>query len=111
MRNNGTVSLSSMVFIVSSNAIILLLIWWVFRDYAYRAAYWRSMGFTPSTAYHPFSFVTSAIRGSTFIQGQLTIDWTQVLGAVLVIMDAAFLIGALRRRSGAEAAPAQFVER
>ena len=107
MSKNRIVSLYSIAYIVGSNAILLLLIWWVFRDYAYRAAYWRSIGFTPSTAYWPFSFVTSAANGSTYIQGQLTLDWTQVLGALLVVIDVAFLIRVLRRRSRAEAATAQ----
>jgi len=109
MSKNRIVSLYSIAYIVGSNAILLLLIWWVFRDYAYRAAYWRSIGFTPSTAYWPFSFVTSAANSSTFIQGQLTLDWTQVLGAVLAVIDVAFLIRVLRRRSRAKAAPAQSV--
>ncbi len=107
MSNNRTVSLYSIAYIVGSNAILVLLIWWVFRDYAYRAAYWRSIGFTPSTAYWPFSFVTSAANGSTSIQGQLTLDWTQVLGALLVVIDVVFLIRVLKRRSRAKAAAAR----
>lgn len=97
MQKNRTVSLQSIAFILASNAIILLLIWWVFQDYAYRATYWRGMGFTPSTSYSPFFFVTSAVRGSTHIQGQLTLDWTQVLGVLLLVIDATFLFGLWRR--------------
>jgi hypothetical protein len=106
MSKNRTVSVYSIAYLVGSNAILILLILWVFQDYAYRAAYWRSMGFTPSTTYWPFFFVTSAVKGSTYIQGQLTLDWTQVLGVVLAAIDVAFLIGVLRSRSRAEAAAA-----
>jgi hypothetical protein len=102
MLKNSRVSTSSLVYLVATNAILLVLIWWVFQDYAYRASYWRSMGFTPSTTYSPFFYVTSAVRGSTYIQGQVTLDWTQVLGAVLVVIDVVFLIGVLRRRSRAD---------
>ena len=106
MSNNRTISVYSIAYLVVSNVILISLIWWVFQDYAYRTAYWRGLGFTPSTAYWPFFYVTSAVKGSTYIQGQLTLDWTQVLGAVLVLIDAAFLIRVLRRRSQADASPA-----
>jgi hypothetical protein len=89
----------SIAYLVISNAALLGLIWWVFQDYAYRLAYWRSMGFTPTTKYWPFFYVTSAVKGSVYIPGQLTLDWTQVLGVVLIIIDAGFLIGLYRRRA------------
>jgi hypothetical protein len=91
-------SLVSAIPILVSNLIILALIIEILQDYAYRLSYWRSMGFTPSTTYSPFFFVTSAIRGSTYIPGQLTLDWTQVLAVVLAVMDAAYILGMVRRR-------------
>jgi hypothetical protein len=106
MQKSRTLSHASVAYVVGSNVILLALIWWVFQDYAYRASYWRGMGFTPSTSYSPFFYVTTAVRGSTFIQGQLTLDWTQVLGALLVIIDVVFIIGALRVRSRPKAVPA-----
>ncbi|MDA4122326.1 MAG: hypothetical protein OK456_03995 [Thaumarchaeota archaeon] len=103
-------SVRSLATIVAVNAVLLILIAWVLGDYAYRDSYWRSMGFTPSTSYSPFFLVTSAVRGSTYIQGQLTLDWSQVLGAVLVVFDVLFVLGYLRRRrepSIATAEPSQ----
>ena len=103
MSTKQSISAYSIAYIIVSNAVLLSLIWWVFQDYAYRVAYWRSMGFSPSTKYWPFFFITSAVRGSTVIPGQLTLDWTQVLAAILVIIDLSFLAGLLRRRSRSKA--------
>lgn len=89
---------SAIPFIIA-NIVILFLIYEIFQDYAYRLSYWRSMGFTPHTTYSLFFFVTTATKGSTYIPGQLTLDWTQVLAVILVIMDLSFLVGLLRHRS------------
>jgi len=99
LSTKQSISAYSIGYFIVSNAVLLTLIWWVFQDYAYRAAYWRSMGFSPSTKYWPFFLVTSAVRGSTVIPGQLTLDWTQVLAAILVIIDLNFLAVSVRRRS------------
>ncbi len=93
-----SLSVRSLAITVVVNVIFLILIAWVLGDYSYRDSYWRSMGFTPSTSYSPFFFVTSAVKGSTYIQGQLTLDWAQVLGAVLVVFDLLFVLGYLRKR-------------
>lgn len=95
---NGAVSYSSLAYVLTANAIILFLMGEIFQDYASRLAYWRSMDFTPSTTYYPFFFITTAVRGSTYIAGQLTLDWTQVLAVILVVIDVWFVVGILRSR-------------
>ena len=86
------------VKILVTNAVILLLIWEVFQDFQGRLSYFRELGFTPSTAYYPFLYITSAVNGSTRIPGQLTLDWIQVLAVVLVILDISFALPYVRRR-------------
>lgn len=111
MPTNPGVPRSTILYMIAINIVLLALIAWVFGDRAYRDEYWRSMGFTPTTSYSPFFYITSAVNGSTYIQGQLTLDWTQVLGALLVIIDVVFVIGVIRgrrrARAGTTAPPSQ----
>lgn len=84
--------------IIIPNLVIVALLWEVLLDQAGRLAYFRTLGFTPSTAYYPFFYITSAVDGTTRIQGLLTLDWAQVLAVALILIDAAFVIGFLRKR-------------
>jgi len=90
-----TVSAAKMII---PNVVILAALWTVLQDDAGRLVYFRTLGFTPSTAYYPFFYITSAVDGSTRIQGLLTLDWVQVLAALLILIDLALLIGFLRER-------------
>jgi hypothetical protein len=83
--------------IVVTNVVILAIIWAILQDDAGRVAYFQSLGFTTSTAYYPFFYVTSASNQATHIPGLLTLDWTQVLAVVLAILDVGFLLPVLRR--------------
>jgi hypothetical protein len=89
----------TMVKIAVPNLVILALIWEVLQDDAGRIAYFQTLGFTPTTHYYPFFYITTAVKGSTYIPGLLTLDWVQVLAVVLVVLDIAFAVGYLRRRS------------
>ncbi len=91
--------------IVIPNLVILAMLWAVIQDDAGRLQYFRELGFTPSTAYYPFFYITSAVDGSTRIPGQLTLDWVQVLVVALIVIDLALLLPLLRRRTSAEPTP------
>ena len=86
--------------IVITNVLILAIIWAILQEDAGRVAYFQSLGFTTSTAYYPFFYVTSASNQATRIPGLLTLDWTQVMAAVLVVLDAGFLLPLVRRSRG-----------
>jgi hypothetical protein len=85
--------------IAVSNLVILAIVWNVLQDDAGRTAYFQALGFTPSTAFYPFFYITSAVNGSIKIPGLLTLDWTQVLVAALIILDLSFALPYLRRGS------------
>ena len=89
---------SHLARIIVTNLAILAIIAAVLQDDAGRVAYFTSLGFTPSTTYYPFFYITSAVNGTTYIQGQLTLDWAQVLAVVLLLLDVGFLLPFLRRR-------------
>jgi hypothetical protein len=89
---------SQVARIVLTNAVIIGLISLVLEDDSGRLAYFRSLGFTTSTAYYPFFYITSAVNGSTYIAGQLTLDWVQVLAVALLVLDLGFVLPYLRRR-------------
>ena len=93
--------------IIVTNVVILAIILAILQDDAGRVAYFQSLGFTTSTAYYPFFYITSASNGATRIPGLLTLDWTQVLAVVLFVLDVAFFLPFLRR--SAAPAPAEKV--
>jgi hypothetical protein len=89
----------TMVKIAVPNLVILALIWEVLQDDAGRIAYFQTLGFTPTTHYYPFFYITTAVKGTTYIPGLLTLDWVQVLAVVLLVLDITFAVGYLRSRS------------
>src|ERR1035438_304050 len=88
----------TMVKIVVPNLVILAFIWEILQDDAGRIAYFVSLGFTPSTHYYPFFYITTAVDGTRYIPGLLTLDWVQVLAVVLLVLDVSFAVGYLRGR-------------
>jgi hypothetical protein len=89
---------SSVAQLVVSNVILIGLILAVLQDYASRIAYWRTLGFTPTTSYSFLTFITSATDGTTHIPGQVTLDWVQVFVILLVLIDGSFIYGEVRAR-------------
>ena len=88
--------------IIVTNVVILAIILAVLRDDAGRLSYFQSLGFTTTTTYYPFFYITSAVNGSTYIAGELTLDWIQVLAVVLIVLDVGFLLPFLRSRLASE---------
>ena len=80
------------------NAVLIPLFALISINYGLRGAYWGSEGFTYDTVRYPFFFITTATRGSTYIPGLLTVDWQQVVLAVIVVVDAVYAWSALRVR-------------
>jgi hypothetical protein len=89
---------TSLINLAVFNLIAVILASLVYSDRVFRVSYWLSLGFTPTTTYYPFAYITSASRGSTYIPGTLTIDWLQVILVVAVVVDGSFALGVLRRR-------------
>jgi hypothetical protein len=88
--------------ILVSNVVVLAVIWTVLQDDAGRVAYFQSLGFTTSTAYYPFFYITSAVNGSAQIPGLLTLDWVQLLAVALIVLDISFALPFLRRGRSSE---------
>jgi hypothetical protein len=97
----------TMVKIAVPNLVILALIWEVLQDDAGRIAYFQTLGFTPTTHYYPFFFITTAVDGNTYIPGLLTLDWVQVLAVILLLLDLSFIIGYVRRQRSTVASSPQ----
>jgi hypothetical protein len=91
--------------LVVLDVILASLLFLVEEDRASRVQYFQSLGFAPSTSYLPLVFITRAVRGSTFIPGLWTIDWSQVLIILLLFLNASFFYSELRRRSGTKRRP------
>ena len=90
--------------IIVTNVVILAIIWAILQDDAGRVAYFQSLGFTTSTAYYPFFYITSASNEATRIPGLLTLDWAQVLAVVLLVLDVGFFLPFLRRSAAPQPA-------
>jgi hypothetical protein len=98
--------LSSLINLAIFNVIALILADLVYSDRVWRVGYWENvLGFTPHTAYYPFFYVTSAVRGSTSIPGTLTVDWLQVILVIMVLVDGSFALAYFRRRRASPPVP------
>jgi hypothetical protein len=89
--------------VVIINVLLIPILVLITENYGLRTAYWVSEGFVPATTRYPFFFTTSAVRGSTSIPGLLSVDWQQVIIAVLVVVDGVFAWSALKDRVGERA--------
>lgn len=90
--------ITSVINIIVFNGMALILAALVYSDRVWRLDYWQSLGFTPSTAYYPFFYVTSAVRGGATIPGLLTVDWIQVIIVVAAVIDGGIAFSAIRHR-------------
>ena len=95
--------LTSLINIVVFNAVALILAILVYDDRVWRLNYWESLGFTPTTHYYPFFYITSAVNGSTYIGGLLTVDWLQVIIVAAVVVDAFIAFGMIKSRKAGPA--------
>ncbi len=90
--------ISSIIELVLVNAILIYLISLVRSDQASRLQYWDRIGFSPSSVYSAFTLRYPAVSGSVSIPGLPTLDWVQILFAILVVMDIYYVASALGRR-------------
>jgi hypothetical protein len=93
--------------VVVVNVLLIALLLWITGDYSYRAAYWGSENFSPTTIRYPLFLITSAVKSSTSIPGLLTVDWQQIVVLMLVVTDGVYLSGLLRDRRRNAPQPAQ----
>jgi len=94
--------LGSVFSIAVFNLVALVLASLVYGDRVWRVGYWQAEGFTATTTYYPFFYITSAVKGSTHIGTLLTVDWLQVILVVAVLVDGLFMLGLLRGRRHAQ---------
>jgi hypothetical protein len=86
--------------VLVANLILIALFFWISGDYDFRASYWATEVFTPTTVRYPLFLFTSAVKGSTSIPGLLTLDWQQVVVLLLVVTDLVYLSSLLRAFRG-----------
>lgn len=93
--------LLSVIEVLFVNAVLIVLLALITQNYASRLAYWAKPGdeFTPTMTRYPLFFVTAAVKGSTHIPGLLSVDWQQVVILVLLVVDAVFVLSAVRGRA------------
>lgn len=96
----------SLIEVLVVNGILIALFLWITGDYAFRASYWASEGFTPTMVRYPLFFLTSAEKGSISIPGQLTVDWQQIVPLLLAVVDAIYLSSLFRSRRRETLTPA-----
>jgi hypothetical protein len=109
-KASDPMKLLSLVEVLVVNVVLIALLLWITGDYGFRAAYWGTEGFRPTTVRYPLFLVTSAVKGSTSIPGSLTVDWQQVVVLVLALTDSVFLSSVLRRRRDSRAPAPQVSE-
>ena len=86
------------VGLVTLNGLMFLAYYLVQQDLIVRKAYWLSLGFVPSMSYSFLTYTLTATRGSLFIPGLLTFDWSQLALLVAIAADAIALISIVLSR-------------
>jgi hypothetical protein len=75
------------------DVILLVFAYFVQEDLTWRNDYATSHGATVSTSYSLFTRTFQMVRNETTLRSPPTLDWLQVVIAVLIIANVAFLFG------------------
>jgi hypothetical protein len=97
-RKPTQMKLLALTEVLLVNVLLIALLFWITSDYGFRAAYWGSEGFTPSTMRYPLFLITSASKGPILIPGLITVDWQQVVVIALVAIDGLYAWSAFTGR-------------
>jgi hypothetical protein len=100
----GMVKVLPLLEVLVANLILIALFFWITADYDFRASYWATEVFTPTTVRYPLFLITSAVKPSTTIPGLFTLDWQQIIVLLLVVTDAVYIWSLLRPLKGSRPA-------
>ncbi len=85
--------------VLAADAVLLAAEYFALQDLGFRSAYAASKGFTPSYSYSIFTqFFTMLGRGLT-LESPPTLDWVQLLFALLVALNLQYLYRITRMRA------------
>ena len=89
------------------DALILVLLYFIFQDLAWRTSYAESEGFTLHTTFLPLiRFPTITGNVQTPLASPAVLDWAQVLFILLVIVNVSYIFSAIKERRRNESEPA-----
>jgi hypothetical protein len=80
------------------NLLLIPAVYFALADLASRLQYFRAVGFSPEVAYSLFTYSLPISKASVSYPGIPTMDWSQVLLVVLVLIDGNFVIEMFLRR-------------
>jgi hypothetical protein len=89
--------------VIAVDLLLLVSIVYVLEDLQWRAAYAASAhghtaGYTPSFSYSFFTQVFTMSRGGASLSSPLTLDWIQLLGIALVLLNGWLLYSTYTKR-------------
>jgi len=87
---------SGIVKVLLVDLVLVVFAYFVLQDLAWRDSYAASRGYSAVTA---FSLLTRRLdlkNGATSLVSPFTLDWIQVVIALLIIVNVAYVFGAVR---------------
>ena len=93
------------------DALVLVALFYVNADWQWRIAYAASphghtSGYVPSFSYSLFTQIFTMSSSGVSLASPLTLDWIQVLGVALVIINGWYLYSTYAKRKTPPASPA-----
>lgn len=78
------------------DAVLLVFAYYVLQDLSWRDSYAASRGFSASTSFSLLTRRLELTSGGTTLVSPPTLDWIQVVIALLIIVNVAYVVGVLR---------------
>ena len=97
---------STIVEAIVINGILLWVLQWVEGEQAARASYAAQEGLTFTTYRSLFTYATVLSGRNLQLISPYTLDWVQILGVSLVLIDLYYVYGAIRRIRESAKSPA-----
>lgn len=85
----------TIVKVLVADAILLAAEYFVLQDLGWRSDYAYSQGLSPTYSYSIFTQYFAMLGRGLALQGPPTLDWTQVLVVLLVMINAVYIYRAL----------------
>ena len=92
---------AGVIGVALTDAILLIFAYFVQQDLEWRSGYASSHGYSVSTSYSLLTRVFTMSRSGTSLSSPLTLDWIQVVIALLIIVNVTYFVGWMLGSRGA----------
>jgi hypothetical protein len=89
------------------DAVLLIFAYFVYQDLDWRNSFAASHGYAPSTSYSLLTRTFTLTGKGTTLQSPPTLDWIQVVVALLIVINLVYAFEAFRGSQVSKATPSE----